>query len=406
MKFTVEDKNLLQRELGFIRLAVAERRATIPALTYTRIEASGKRVIRVTGTDLDQTLTCETTGTVQKAGAIALPTRKLFDILNELPDAPVVFERKDNDRVSITCGSAKFLVAGLDVKDFPELPKFKESIVQVPSDVLGTMIERTRFALTQVESQFVLSGAKFILRKKGVRMVTTDGHRLALVDNRTTHNEAELDCLIPRNALIAVAKLAAAHEGAVGFNSDENHLYFEMGPRRLVARQLTGQFPNYELILPKGNDKKIGFDCAELLQAIRRVAVMADDRSRAMRLEFTKNNLIVRAEENEQGAAEETMEIKYEGDPITIGINSTYMIDYLGVLGSGAISFEFKGARDAVNIRSMGEPGFNSYTVIMPLNLGEPAQAAKNPAKPKAATGDEATNQEQVAEEVTMAEAA
>lgn len=376
MKFTLENKTLMHKELGFLRNTVSEKKVTIPALAFTRLEASGKRVLRLSATDLDQTLTCETVATVQKTGTIALPTKKLHDIFGELPaNQAVVFERKENNRVAVTCGPAKFVIAGLDPADFPELPKAKDSVGQIPSDVLATMIERTRFALSRIESQYALSGAKFILRKAGVRMVSTDGHRLALIDNRAVKNESELDCLIPQNTLLAIARLAAVHEGAVGIAVDDNHIYCEIGARTLIARQLSGQFPNYEMILPKGNDKKVPFECAEFLACVRRVSVMADDRSHALQLRFKKNKLTVSAEETESGAAEESLDISFEHKPVTISINSQYLMDYLSVLSNGSVSFEFKEAKAAVNVRSTGEPGFNSYTVIMPLNLPDTAPA-------------------------------
>jgi DNA polymerase-3 subunit beta len=370
MKFTIEKQAIL-RELAYIQQTVADKRGSIPALTYIRIEASGKRIVRVSGTDLDQTLTCETEGTVQKAGVCALPGRKLFEIIKQLPEAEVVFESKHADRVLVTCARSSFKLAGMNPKDLPELPKFKESAVGLPADIIRTMIERTRFAITQEESRYTLTGAKFIMRKKGVRMVTTDGHRLALVDNRAVTSEHELDVLIPRNALLSISRLAAAHEGAVGIACDENHIYVEVGARTLVARLLAGTFPNYEMVLPKGNDNKIEFECAELLQTIRRVAVMSDERSRALRLEFKRKKLIVRAEEDGQGAAEETMPIEFEGTPTVIGINAGYLAEYLAVIGSGAIRFEFKDGKNAVQIRPLGEPGYNSFNVIMPMNLGD-----------------------------------
>ena len=396
MKFTIEKQAIL-RELAYIQQTVADRRGTIPALSYIRIEASGKRVIRVSGTDLDQTLTCETEGTVQKAGVCALPGKKLFEIIKQLPDAEVVFESKDSDRVSVTCARSTFKLAGMNPKDLPELPKFKESVAQLPADIIRTMIERTRFSITQEESRYTLSGAKFILRKKGVRMVTTDGHRLALIDNRAVTSEREFDVLIPKGALASVSRLSAGHEGAVGMSTDENHIYFEIGARTLVARLLAGTFPNYEMVIPKSNEHKVEFECAELLQTVRRVAVMSDERSRALRLEFGKGKLTVRAEEDGQGAAEESIEISYDGAKTAIGINSNYLVEYLAVLGTGAIRFEFKDALSPVQIKPLGEPGYNSFNIIMPMNLGDavtPAartspKAAEAPAKEATAPDEE-----------------
>lgn len=392
MKFTIE-KNALLRELAFIQQTVADRRNTIPALSYVRVEATGKRAVRLSGTDLDQTLTCETEGQVQKAGVAALPGKKLFEIIKNLPEAPVVFESKDSDRMLVTCERASFKLAGLNPKDLPELPKFKESAAQLPADVMRQMIERTRFCITQEESRYTLSGAKFILRKKGVRMVSTDGHRLALIDNRAVRSGQEFDVLIPRGALVTVSRLAAAHEGAVGIQCDDNHVYFEIGQRTLVARLLTGVFPNYEMVVPKGNDNKVEFECGALLQTIRRVAVMSDERSRALRLEFAKNKLIVRAEEDGQGAAEESLDIEYDGEPTAIGMNAGYLAEYLSVLGGGAVRFEFKDGRSAVQLRPLGEAGYNSFNIIMPMNLGDAAPAASSSAT--ASVAESAATEEQ-----------
>lgn len=379
MKFTIEKQAFL-RELAYIQQTVIEKKGLIPALTHIRIEASGKRVIRLSGTDLDQTLTCETEGVVQKAGACALPGRKLFEIVKQLPEAPIHIETKANDRTEIKCDRSHFKIAGLDPKDFPELPKFKESAVQLPADVMRTLIERTRFCITQDESRYTLCGAKFILRKKGVRMVTTDGHRLALIDNKSVTSAQELDCLIPKKALNAVSQLAVAHEGAIGIQKDDNHIYFEIGPRLLVTRLLSGQFPNYEMILPKGNDHKVRFESAtELLQTIRRVAVMTDDRSHAIRLEFKRKALRAFVAEEEQGAAEETLEIAYEGAKTVIGMNASYLAEYLAVVGDSAVNFEFKSPKDVVQIRPVGDAGYNSFVLIMPMNLGDtvPVEEAK-----------------------------
>lgn len=401
MKFTIEKQAFL-RELAYIQQTVIEKKGLIPALSHIRIEASGKRVIRLSGTDLDQTLTCETEGAVQKAGACALPGKKLHEIVKQLPEAPIHVETKANDRTEIKCENAHFKIAGLNPADFPELPKFKEAAVQLPADVMRTVIERTRFCITQDESRYALSGAKFILRKKGVRMVTTDGHRLALIDNKGVTSTHELDCLIPKKALHAVCQLAVAHEGAIGIQKDDNHIYFEIGPRLLVSRLLGGQFPNYEMILPKGNDHKVRFEsAAELLQTIRRVAVMTDDRSHAIRLEFKRKALRVFVAEEGQGAAEETLEVAYEGAKTVIGINASYLAEYLAVVGDGAVSFEFKSPKDVVQIRPVGDAGYNSFALIMPMNLGDTV-----PVEEKAAPTPDATDDVEQEESQPLAEAA
>lgn len=233
-------------------------------------------------------------------------------------------------------------------------------------------------------------------------MVTTDGHRLALIDNKGVTSAQELDCLIPKKALNAVCQLAVAHEGAIGIQKDDNHIYFEIGPRLLVSRLLGGQFPNYEMILPKGNDQKVRFEsAAELLQTIRRVAVMTDDRSHAIRLEFKRRALRVFVAEEGQGAAEETLEIAYEGAKTVIGMNASYLAEYLAVVGDGAVNFEFKSPKDVVQIRPVGDAGYNSFALIMPMNLGDTV-----PVEEKAAPTPNATDEGEQEESQPLAEAA
>lgn len=157
-------------------------------------------------------------------------------------------------------------------------------------------------------------------------------------------------------------------------------------------------------MIPKGNDNKVEFDCGALLQTVRRVAVMSNERSRALRLEFAENKLTVRAEEDEQGAAEETLEIVYDGEPTAIGMNAGYLAEYLAVLGSGAISFEFKDGKSAVQIRPLAEPGYNSLNVIMPMNLGDVTPAAKTKAELSAESP--ATEEQTTEEQTPVAQAA
>lgn len=375
MKFTINKQSLL-RELSYLCQHVIDKKCLIPALSHVQIEADSKGAIRLTGTDLDQTLACETEGIVQKQGACALPARKLFEIVKNLPDSEIVIETKSGKhRAEIKCERSHFKLAGINVKDMPELHKFKETSVALPSEVLRTMIERTRFAISQEESRYTLSGAKFILRKKGVRMVSTDGSRLSLIDNKSITSKKEFDCLIPKKALVAVSNLAASHEGEVGMSLDDNHIYFEVGARTLISRLLVGEFPNYEMILPKSNEHKVKFECDELLQAIRRVAVMAST-SRAICLEFSKKKLRIFTQEESEGAAEETLSIEgYSGAQMVIGFNSGFLIEYLSILGEGLVNIEFNSPNQVVQLTPVGDAGFNSFNIVMPMRINDSAMA-------------------------------
>ena len=234
------------------------------------------------------------------------------------------------------------------------------------------MINRTIFAITLEESRYTLSGAKFMLGKDGARMVTTDGHRLAYVERKDLGGgipSEEIDVLIPRKTLAELTKLTSSFEGEIGLGADENHIYFEVGPRLLISRTLTGQFPNYEMVMPKGNDKKAEFDSVSLGQAIRRVALMADDRSHAIRFHLTPGSLHISSQTAEEGEARETVTTEYAGDETEIGFNAAYLQDFLNVLNDGNVSFEFKDGNSQAQLRPASDDGYDYRYVVMPMRL-------------------------------------
>src|ERR671939_372594 len=328
MEFSIS-KNALQKELGFVQ-GIVEKKNTIPALSNILIESVGENTIRITGTDLDVTLRCETEAEIKTPGSMCVGARKLFDIARVLPDAPVSFRKEENNWASVKCERSNFRIAGIDRENFPEVPSFKSAPVKLSAGVFKTLIDRTIFAITLEESRYTLSGAKFILDKSGAKMVTTDGHRLAYVERKDLGASASkegIDVLIPRKTLAELTKLTASYEGEISLGVDENHIYFEVGPRLLISRTLSGQFPNYEMVMPKSNDKSIKFDSAQLNQAIRRVALMADDRSHAIRFHLAPNQLQISSQNAEEGEALEVVETDYNGDEAEIGFNAQYLQD-------------------------------------------------------------------------------
>src|SRR5256884_2331662 len=307
MQFVIA-RGALQKELAFVQ-GVVERKNTIPVLSNILIESAGENTIRISGTDLDVTIRCETDAEdVKEPGAICVQARKLFDIARLLPDAPVSFKKEENEWVTVECDRSKFRLPGISKETFPELPGFKSTPLKLPAALLKLLIDRTIFAIRQEEGRYTLSGGKFELDSKGVKMVTTDGHRLAYVatkDGLSTGGSGELDVLIPRKTLAELTKLTADFEGDINLGADENHVYFQLGSRLLISRMLSGQFPNYEMVMPKNNDRAAVFDTLNLAQAIRRVALMADDRSHAIRLHLSKEQLLKRSQNAEKAEARE-----------------------------------------------------------------------------------------------------
>ncbi len=371
MEFSIS-KNTLQKELAFVQ-GVVERKNTIPVLSNILIESVGENTIRFTGTDLDVTIRCEAEASeIKTQGAMCVQARKLFDISRLLPDAPVNFRKEENDWVTIKCERSNFKVPGVARDTFPEVPSFKSAPTKMDAGIFKTFIDRTIFAITQEESRYTLSGAKFMLDKTGAKMVTTDGHRLAYIERRTQAKDAAtepLDALIPRKTLAELTKLTANYEGDINLGADQNHIYFEVGSRLLISRMLTGQFPNYEMVMPKGNDKSVVFDGAQLNQAIRRVALMADDRSHAIRFQLADGNLHISSQNAEEGEARESIPTEYSGDETEIGFNAQYLQDFLNVIGDGKIAFEFKDANAQAQLRPADDADYDYKYVIMPMRI-------------------------------------
>ena len=371
MQFVIA-RGALQKELSFVQ-GVVERKNTIPVLANILIESAGENAIRISGTDLDVTIRCDADAESIKAqGAICVQARKLFDIARLLPDAPVSFKREENDWVTVECDRSKFRLPGISKDTFPELPGFKSTPLKLPASLLKSLIDRTIFAITQEEGRYTLSGAKLELDNNGVKMVTTDGHRLAFAavkEGATDGSNADIDVLIPRKTLAELTKLTSDFDGDINFGSDENHVYFQIGSRLLISRMLSGQFPNYEMVMPKNNDRAATFDTTALSQAVRRVALMADDRSHAIRFHLSKEQLLISAQNSEEGEARETVESDYNGEDTDIGFNAQYLQDFLNVVGSEKVTFEFKDGNSQAQLRPTSDNTADYKYIIMPMRL-------------------------------------
>ena len=369
MQFVVSKQNL-QRELAYVQ-GVVEKKNTIPVLSNILIESVGENNIRLTGTDLDVTIRCDMDAEVSTAGSICVQARKLFEIARLLPDAPVTFKKESNDWVTVTCDKTKFKMVGVARDAFPEVPSSKSTPTKLSAEIIKSFIDKTIFAITQEESRYTLSGAKFIMDEGGAKMVTTDGHRLAYVERKGASKDATdpIDTLIPRKTLAELTKLTAGFEGEISLGLDNNHIFFEVGPRLLVSRMLYGQFPNYDMVMPKNNDKSVQFDCGLLNSAVRRVALMSDERSHAIRFHLEPNQLVISSQNAEEGEASETIQADYSGEETDIGFNAQYLLEFLNVIGEGSVAFEFKDGNSQAQLRPAEGGDYDYKYVVMPMRL-------------------------------------
>jgi len=395
MEFVIK-QNVLKEELGFVQ-GIVEKKSTIPVLSNILVESVGEGTIRIVGTDLDVTIRCEAQADIKQAGAMCIQARKLFDIVRLLDGGDVHFTKEENDWVKMNCGKSNFRLAGVSRDTFPEVPSFKSAPMKLSADIFNHFIQNTAFAITNEQSRFTLSGAKFMIDGGAARMVTTDGHRLAFIEKKLTGSATSetMDALIPRKALMELTKISRDAKGDVSFGEDANHIYFEVGGRLLITRKLSGTFPNYEMVIPKDNDKRAIFDAEEMKTAIRRVSLMADERTRSVRLTIRENEIEIGAQSSEEGEANEKVTAEYTGEEVQVGFNAQYLQEFLNVVGAGEaeatetteketsgetvrvkesgsrlkIAFEFKDGNAQTQMNIAGDKNYDYKYIVMPLRI-------------------------------------
>jgi DNA polymerase-3 subunit beta len=370
MEITVGKFELL-RELTATQ-GVVERKTTIPILSNYLFEAAGDK-LSLTATDLDLSLRTSCNAKVKKEGACTIPARKLYDYVRLLPDADITIKLLENHWVSIRCGRSNTKMVGMAKSNFPGLPVFPSAgAIKIPAAVLRSMIAKTGFAIASEESRYTLNGALMVLKPESITMVATDGHRLAHIERAGEKFEGvsgEMKTLIPKKAMDELKSLLDSDVETIDFAKDESTLFFRVGPSLLTSRQLTGQFPNYEAVLPKDITKSIALHGEELGAAIARVAQFADERSRAVRLRLEKGELKISASSTETGESEDSIEVAYDGDPVAIGFNAQYLMDFIKATGSCDVKLELKDAQSAGQLRPAEAEDYKYRYIVMPMRI-------------------------------------
>ena len=372
MEINVSKADLL-RELTATQ-GVVERKTTIPILSNFLFEVGGDK-LSITATDLDLSLRTSCPAKVKKEGSCTVPARKLYDYVKLLGDGDISIKLLENHWVQIRSGRSYTKMVGMARANFPALPQFpSESALPLPAQVLRNLIAKTIFAISNEESRYTLNGALMVLKPESIIMVATDGHRLAHVEhtNSKLPVSGELKVLVPRKAMAELSTLLNSSDAqVVEFARDESTLFFRIGGRLLTSRQLTGQFPNYEAVLPRDNNKAVAVHCEDLSSAIQRVAQFADERSSAIRMRLEKNELKISSSNTETGESEDSLETAYSGDPMVIGFNSHYLLDFLKVVGTGDVRFEFKDAQSAGQLRpdESSDSEYKYRYIVMPMRI-------------------------------------
>src|SRR4029453_2261556 len=305
MELVVRKTELL-RELQLFQ-GIVERKNTIPILANVLIEAKGDEV-RLLATYLQGGLRRRCGATVAKSGSLTLPAKKLFEIVKALPETDVRIE-EDKNGVKVAADRFDSRMQTLPREDFPTLPEASGAArVTLPSACLRQMIAKTQFAITGEDTRYFLNGAKFVLTPESLTLVATDGHRLALVEvKHSVGVEQDIGVILPKKTLLELGKLLAESDGDVVFESGENHLFFKLGDRMLISRMIDGQFPAYERVIPKGNDKHIEFDRERLTNAVKPGALLSQRRSPAVKIQIDKGKVEITSSSPDIGEAGKTL---------------------------------------------------------------------------------------------------
>ena len=373
MEFTVA-KSALVRELGLSQ-GVVEKRTTIPILSNVLIEAADER-ITLTATDLELGIRCGCPAQVKRAGSGTIPAKRLLDYARLLPEGDINVKLADNQWAHITCGRSRTRIAGMSRDSYPELPEMTERIAEFPAAALASMIAQTIFSISTEESRFTLNGALMVLKSDSLIMVATDGHRLALVERQMDLGGLSgFRALLPRKAMTEILKLAgdASADAKIEFAATDNHLFFRLGERLLISRKLTGNFPDYDRVLPKEHPNKVALERDELKGAIERVAQFSDERSHAVRVQVSPGELKVHSSLTDTGESEEVISCAYDGPAVEIGFNANYMLEFLRANLETHASFHFRDSGSAGELRPHTETADPlSYTyryIIMPMRI-------------------------------------
>jgi DNA polymerase-3 subunit beta len=378
MELVVRKTDLL-RELQLFQ-GIVERKNTIPILANVLIEADGEHV-RLLATDLEVGLRSKCAASVTKPGSLTLPAKKLYEIIKALPDTDVRIE-EDKNGVKVAADRFDSRMQTLPREDFPSLPDGTGVYsAQLARDVLKHMVAKTQFAITGEDTRYFLNGALFILRPDSMSLVSTDGHRLALITvprerakaktrpDKVDKTEDEIRVILPRKTLLELGRLLSEGEGDIQYERGENHLFFEIGGRLLISRMIDGQFPAFERVIPKTNDKRVEFDRDRLTNAVKRVALLSNERSRAVKFTIDKGKVEIASSSPEFGEAKEVLMVDYADAPVTICFNAQYVLDFLNVVETDSVGLEFKDEMSQAVMKPVGADGYDYTYVIMPMRV-------------------------------------
>jgi DNA polymerase III subunit beta len=369
MRFTIS-REKLQEGLTAVTATIPTK-TTLPVLSNILIETTDKG-IRLSGTDLDIAVSTEVAADVEAPGAITIPAKKLSEIARELPPSPVKMAAAGEQRITLDCGRSHFKILGLPRDEFPSFPtvRFNESW-RIRSGDLQKLISHTSFAVSTEESRPILNGVLWELRPEHMRMVATNGHRLAKMEMPISSTAAAPsgDLIVPPKALDQVRRLFPQDE-ELEIARGDNHLGFRSPFTSVFTRLIEGPYPPYEQVIPKDNNRVAIADRAALMSALRRMSVIASDQTHRIRLSFNTGMVRFSVQTPDLGEATDELPVRYTGDQLDIGFNANYLLEILRYIPTEEVRLTLKAPERAATVEPEGWSDPATYLcLVMPLRL-------------------------------------
>ena len=327
MKIMCKKEDLVNG-INTVQNAVSTK-STLPILSNILLDASND-ILTLTGTDLDMGIMCKVPVKVSEPGALTIPAKKFADIIKELPDAEITIITKKNNTFTISCKTAVFKIMGLPKEDFPKFPDFKnKKTAKLEQAVLKNMISMTSFAVSKDETRYILNGVFFVIKDGVVKLVATDGRRLAMMEMEVAIPKAMDEHVIVPTKTMQELNKNLSDGGEVEVIFSENQILFNLGETVIISRLIEGEYPDYDQVIPKEGKNKVSVNREDLLLATKRVGLLTNLGSQAIQFDIHKNGVVISKNSPDIGEAKEELGASYSGSDLSIGFNPAYIIDVL-----------------------------------------------------------------------------
>jgi len=379
MELTIQKKSFLK---GLARThGVADRKSSMPILSNVLVSADGTGSVRLAATDLYLGVAAQVPAEVVKGGSVAVSARTLFDIVKNLPEGDITWTVGENQAAEIRCGKVRYKIPGMPGDDFPPLPNAGDAtFAQLDASLLGELIGHTQYSMSADDTRPHLAGALFEGDGKLVRMVTTDGHRLSKAETRLPDGSPMLNftMLVPNKGIAELKRLiedaktdAKGEEGAatIGIATTGGNAFFRRADVQLSVKLADEQFPPYAKVIPQKQDRRVVTPRARLVEALRRISLVASDKSGGVRFHLEPGIMKITSENPDVGEGSEEIEVDYAGEPLSIGFNARYLLDVLGAVTADEVALELSGELDPGVVKPAGEAQVDFVGVIMPMRI-------------------------------------